>query len=121
MADEAVAGCVQNIVAPVIFIPGIMGSRLKNAKGRIIWNPGADGWEQIGNAAGLASSFAADKRSLLVGGPGEYFDRTRLKVAHRQDGGLADHGWAGMLPTYQPFMAHLNGERHGSGCAGRSA
>ena len=78
MADEAVAGCIQNIVAPVIFIPGIMGSRLKDAKDKIIWNPGADGWEQIGNAAELASSFATGKRRRLVGGPLEYFDRTRL-------------------------------------------
>lgn len=113
MVDEAVAGCIQNIVAPVIFIPGIMGSRLCLDDDTIVWNPGGDGWEQIGNSLGLASSFAAGKRSRLVGGPGEYFDRNRLKVAHRQDGGLADHGWAGMLPTYQPFMAHLNGERHG--------
>lgn len=58
---------------------------------------------------GSASDLQGDAGSRM-----EYFDRTRLQVAHHQDGGLADHGWAGMLPTYQPFMAHLNGERHGS-------
>ncbi|MBT0958967.1 hypothetical protein IV417_16390 [Alphaproteobacteria bacterium KMM 3653] len=113
MSGEAVGGCIQNIVAPVIFIPGIMGSRLSLEDGTIIWNPGSDGWEQASNAAGLARRFAAGKRSRLVGDPTQYFDRRRLKVAHRNDGGLADRGWAGMLPSYQPFMAHLNGERHG--------
>ncbi|QDC08741.1 hypothetical protein FHY55_05585 [Oceanicola sp. D3] len=75
MPDSAVAGCIQNIVAPVIFIPGIMGSRLRNQDGDIVWNPGVDTWEQIGNAFGLARRFAAGKRRRIVGSPDQYFRR----------------------------------------------
>lgn len=118
MAGEAVAGCVQNIVAPIIFIPGIMGSRLRLADGTIIWNPGKDNWEQLNNAAGLARRFAAGKRRRLIGEPSQYFDRTRLQVAHQQDGGIADRGWAGMLPGYLSYTGSLSTDivGHINGC-----
>lgn len=119
MTDDAVATCTQDIVAPIIFIPGIMGSRLRRTSdGEVVWNPGIDGWEQLGNTADLFTRGAGRKRNRLVGDSGSYFDKDFLEVAHRSDGGIEDRGWTGMLPTYSRVRNLLNGEKHGyvNGC-----
>lgn len=38
------ADCPKDVIVPVIFLPGIMGSRLQNNKGRKIWDPDDSGF-----------------------------------------------------------------------------
>lgn len=43
MSDASTAQCPPKAVIPVIFVPGIMGSRLKNPRNVIIWDPPTTG------------------------------------------------------------------------------
>jgi len=118
MSNPSVAQCPKNVAIPVIFIPGIMGSRLRyplkntGGKEKIVWQPGIESWEQIWHTLGLSTSGAEGKRELLVGGSKQYFNPGYLEVAHHPDGALSDHGFNGLLPSYLPFMNWLNGQQN---------
>ncbi|TQM89715.1 hypothetical protein BD293_4390 [Roseinatronobacter monicus] len=109
MTGSATQSCPINVICPIVFIPGIMGSRLKRASdGDVVWDPGSGSWDQAKNAFELATSRAAAKRELLVGEPRASFSSDYLEVDHNSAGWKADRGWGGMLGTYQPFMNWLS-------------
>ena len=90
-------------VVPIIFVPGIMGSRLKNSGGWKIWDP--DDAKFMFRFYGTYKATAAKKRRLLVG---KEFSPEHLKVfendqkhnkrkfSHQYDAGRADRGWGGV-------------------------
>lgn len=99
MNRPSVASCPEPVALPVIFIPGIMGSRLRNAEnGDIAWDPTAS----IGAGLSLAVTGAEDKRNSMVGDSDHYFNPDFLEV----DTGAAnenlsaeaiERGWGGVL------------------------
>lgn len=77
--NDAVQTCPEPISLPIVFVPGIMGSRLRNrASGRMVWDP--DRYTGRGSLAAQAMSFAAGKRRALVGPPGQGFSARYLEV-----------------------------------------
>lgn len=112
MNNPSVAKCPKNVAIPVIFIPGIMGSRLRNGDEEVVWQPGIEDWDQFWNTLDLSFSGAAEKRALLIGEEKQYFSPTYLEVDHQPDGGIADRGWGGLLTTYLPFLNRLSGQRN---------
>jgi pimeloyl-ACP methyl ester carboxylesterase len=87
---------------PIIFVPGIMGTRLKNERGEKVWDPDAKGW-MLWNY-GLVTTGPADKKKMLVG---TQFKETFLEpyeddAEHNEDFELAryDHaatrGWGSL-------------------------
>ncbi|MEL6599510.1 MAG: hypothetical protein AAGK98_06025 [Pseudomonadota bacterium] len=40
MTQEGTRACPVPLVLPIVFVPGIMGSRLQNRDGETVWNPG---------------------------------------------------------------------------------
>ena len=50
---------------PIIFVPGIMGTRLKNQHNDKVWDPDAPMW-MLWNF-GLVTTTAADKKKMLIG------------------------------------------------------
>ena len=108
MNNPSIKLCYRDVVVPVIFIPGIMGSRLRNGDGDVVWQPGIESWEQTWNTLGLSFSGAAEKREFLIGDEKHYFSPNYLEVAHQPDGGIADRGWGGLLTTYLPFVRWLD-------------
>ncbi|RCW77723.1 esterase/lipase family protein [Paracoccus lutimaris] len=110
MVDDPVALCPRHVILPIIFIPGIMGSRLRNRKNKVVWQPGTESWDEGWNALGLLFRGGQGKRRMIVGDTNEYFDPTFLEVAHQTDGGIWDRGWGGLLSSYLPFLNWLNDE-----------
>lgn len=53
MTEDPVALCPRHVILPIIFIPGIMGSRLRNMVGEVVWQPGIESWDEGWNAVGL--------------------------------------------------------------------
>ena len=71
---------VKKEVVPIIFVPGIMGSRLKDAKsGDRIWDPDDLAW--MATTYGMMWDTAAAKRKKVIG---KQFDENRL-VPHDDD------------------------------------
>ena len=108
--ENSVAGCPRHVILPIIFIPGIMGSRLRNGDGEVVWQPGQENWDARWNAIGLLTSGGMGKRRMIVGEDTQYFNRDFLQVAHRPDGGIADQGWGGLLGSYLSYMNWLSDE-----------
>lgn len=112
MSDSAVQKCPLSVICPIVFIPGIMGSRLRRKSNReIVWDPGAATWDQVWHTLGLGTSGAAAKRELLIGGPSTYFSSDILEVDHAPGGWRADNGYRGLLGSYLPFVNWLNQEK----------
>jgi hypothetical protein len=108
MTGSATQSCPLNVICPVVFVPGIMGSRLRNASTKqVVWDPGASSWSQAWDTIGLATSGAAAKKRMLIGGPGSSFSPGYLEVAHHRSGWRADRGRNGLLGTYLPFLDWL--------------
>ncbi len=57
---------IEREVMPIIFVPGIMGSRLRNQKGDRVWDPD-DGKFMLGNFGLLWAATAKSKKNCLVG------------------------------------------------------
>lgn len=110
MKDSSVERCPLSVICPIVFIPGIMGSKLRpSSGGKPVWNPGAARWDQRWHTLDLALSGAATKRKMLVGPKGKHFSSSYLEVAfdrRDQDG----TGYSGLLDSYQPFVTWLNRE-----------
>ncbi|WP_066701426.1 esterase/lipase family protein [Celeribacter ethanolicus] len=87
------SSCPKDVVVPVIFIPGIMGSPLQTAKGEIVWAPDDKilmGKKYIWNSGSVigpdlfrlrerenVSDAAQQRKKLLIGG--NAFDKDYLK------------------------------------------
>ena len=109
MTDSAVERCPLHVICPIVFIPGIMGSRLKKAStGEIVWDPGVDTMNQFWHTTDLGTSGAAAKRELLIGNSATYFSSDFLEVDHTTAGWRSDQGYRGLLGTYLPFVNWLN-------------
>lgn len=98
MSRPSVASCPEPVALPVIFIPGIMGSRLKNGKGKTVWDPTASKMAGLG----LAAASARKKRDLLVGGKKQYFNPNFLSVVLGEANDdlsieAIKRGWGGVL------------------------
>lgn len=109
MIDEAVMSCPEPVAVPIVFIPGIMGSRLRQGEsGPVVFDP-----DLLGNVRTLASSDAVEKRLSLVGGPGIGFTSNYLTVHPGTVGNNLtqeqfDRGWGGVLQGfYRGFLIWL--------------
>jgi hypothetical protein len=110
--NQSVQSCPPKVVMPIIFVPGIMGSRQRNrATHRMVWDP--DRYVGRGSVRAQAISFTAGKRLALVGPLGRGFSPTYLEV----DPGVAgdgipqqmiDRGWGGLhRASYQATLAWM--------------
>ena len=57
---------IERDVLPIIFIPGIMGSRLKNNEGDMIWDPD-NNWFMLKNYGLLWMATAKSRKELVIG------------------------------------------------------
>ncbi len=118
---------IQREAIPIIFVPGIMGSRLRRAEGAptangeypgdaqdglplMRWDPGKpkQGWM----AKNYLYRYAARRKSMLIG-PGA-FDPDYLTVADAEPVG---DGFLGIMDDYRPFLEQLR--THAWGAIGR--
>lgn len=109
---------IEREVIPIIFVPGIMGSRLKFAKGEDqgerAWDPDASWF--MAKKFGLASVDAAEKKALLVGPEFDpdylevdtnnpKLDKSFLRRYPRAD----KRGWGGVMwGSYGPILRALH-------------
>jgi pimeloyl-ACP methyl ester carboxylesterase len=105
------------VVIPVIFVPGIMGTNLKNDRGQSVWRPpNLDGLGPVLNAIGQMGSYtfknAADRQIAL--NP----QTTQVDYSGSVDAeGVIDkklavaRGWGSLArSSYQPMMCRLQNE-----------
>ena len=102
---------IEREVVPIIFAPGIMGSRMKNKNGDKVWDPD-HAWFMV-KKYGLLTVKAKDRKALLIGAS---FDKDFLQVsnddakhnekfADKDDTGRAQRGWGGVSwNSYGPFL-----------------
>lgn len=115
----AVAECPEPCALPIVFVPGIMGSRLRRRGGPLVWDP--DNWIDLnpftqsqGSLAANATSGAAAKRRSLVGPPGRGFSNNYLQVDRGVVSGSLtqtriDRGWGGVhQSSYLSFLTWLD-------------
>lgn len=113
------ATCPEPCAMPIIFIPGIMGSRLRRRGGPLVWDPdNSVDWNPFassqGSLAANAMAGAATKRRNLVGPPGSGFSQTYLQVDRGRPGGSLTaeriaRGWGGLHQgSYFRFMMWLD-------------
>jgi len=105
---------IEREVIPIIFVPGIMGSRLRNVDGKKVWDPDA-AWFML-KRYGLVSVDAAERKALTIGGR---FEKDYLSVmeddeTHNknfrsdEDAGRVKRGWGGVSwSSYGPFLEAL--------------
>lgn len=108
--NASVQGCPEPVALPIIFVPGIMGSRLRNRQtGALAWDPGTG----LGTLWGGITTGPQAKRRQLVAAPGQPYDPDYLTVDMGQVGGTLtqerfDRGWGGLLAdSYMGFMSWL--------------
>ena len=110
MSRPSVASCPERVALPVIFVPGIMGRRLRNAETKkLMWLPEsavAQLWDK-----GFAD--ARKKRRALVGEPEDNYSSDYLEVHPGAVGGLfteqrISRGWGGVMWSfYGGFLSWL--------------
>lgn len=107
---------VEREVIPIVFVPGIMGSRLKLSTGGMAWDPDSRGF--MVNNYGRRRATAKKRKMLLVG---NRFDSSRLqvcdgnsnsehnaKLADKNDRTRVDRGWGGVFwESYGPILTAL--------------
>ena len=115
--------CIRREIVPVIFVPGIMGSRLVIAQGgkkesKKAWDPDAKVF--MLNRFGRFAVTALERKALLVG---DKFDRDYLEVdnynpqhnkkfASPTDPNRAKRGWGGIFwDSYGRFLKELQSHR----------
>ncbi len=102
---------VQREAIPLVFVPGIMGTRLRrsgtsgtgtgtNGLPNLRWDPGDGGfmWKHYIGAGG------AERRRLVVGEPAEYFDPGFLEVDNTNP---VRDGFYGIMKDYTKFLNPL--------------
>jgi pimeloyl-ACP methyl ester carboxylesterase len=94
---------IEREIIPIIFVPGIMGSRLEDSDGNKVWDPDAKGF--MVNNFGRIDRTAAYRKNLLIG---EQFNAAYLqtsnadtehntKFANENDPTRAERGWGGVF------------------------
>jgi len=94
---------IEREVIPIIFVPGIMGSRLKNNDGKMAWDPDDSGF-MLKNY-GKYNVTAGMRKNLLIGKQfeSEYLQASNddakhnKKFANEKDTTRADRGWGGVF------------------------
>ncbi|WP_415919325.1 esterase/lipase family protein [Tateyamaria sp. SN6-1] len=115
----AVAECPEPCALPIVFVPGIMGSRLRRRGGPLVWDPdNSIDWnpfaESQGSLAANALSGASAKRRALVGAPGQPHTSRYLQVDRGVVGGSLtqeriDRGWGGVFQgSYLGFLTWMD-------------
>ncbi len=111
--NDAVQSCPEPVSLPIVFVPGIMGSRLRNRSSRrMVWDP--DRYVGRGSLGSHAISFTAGKRRALVGPPGRGFNARYLEVDPGAVGGTLtqdriNRGWGGVHQgSYLSFLSWLD-------------
>ncbi|MDP5367549.1 MAG: hypothetical protein NWT12_14790 [Paracoccaceae bacterium] len=111
MVGPSVQSCPEPVALPIIFVPGIMGSRLRNrTTGQIVWDPGTN-WSTVW---GAFTESAAAKRRRLVGPDGAAFRPDFLEVDMGRVGGTLTaerhrRQWGGLMADfYMSFMSWLD-------------
>lgn len=112
---------IEREIIPIIFVPGIMGSRMKNKEGKIVWNPD-DKWFMV-KSYGLRNVTAQKRKELIIGAA---FDKDFLQVsnddadhnktfADKDDVTRAERGWGGVSwSSYGAFLKILQERDSGS-------
>lgn len=111
---------VNREIIPIIFVPGIMGSRLKNTKsGQSVWDPDREIMCMLRKYGGFWNTPAQRKRMLI----GETFHPEHLEVdvanpEHNKkfysflDPWRADRGWGGVYwGSYGKFLEQLQNHK----------
>lgn len=94
---------IEREIIPIIFVPGLMGSRLEDSDGNKVWDPDAKGF--MVNNFGRIDRTAAYRKNLLIG---EQFNADYLqtsnddtehnkKFANENDPTRAERGWGGVF------------------------
>jgi len=106
---------IEREVLPIIFVPGIMGSRLRNQKGDRVWDPD-DPKFMLRNYGLLWAATAKSRKKLVVG---KEFDNDFLKIldddykhnkvfADNTDTSREQRGWGGVSwGSYGGFLKAL--------------
>jgi pimeloyl-ACP methyl ester carboxylesterase len=105
---------VKRETVPIIFVPGIMGTRMKNSAGEKVWDPD-DAFFML-RKYGLVSTDAADKKAALIGKKfSEDFLEPYLDDAeHNEDKledfpGAAERGWGAVSwKSYGQILSSLH-------------
>jgi pimeloyl-ACP methyl ester carboxylesterase len=110
MVHSSIQSCPKTIALPLIFVPGIMGSRLRiSGTTDIVWEP----QDSIVNALGIAHRDAAGKRDRMIGSNGAAYSPGYLEVDPGQVGDFLtreriERGWGGLMQgSYAGFMGWL--------------
>lgn len=110
---------VNREIIPIIFVPGIMGSRLKNKSGQVVWDPDREIMCMLRKYGGFWNTPAQRKRMLI----GETFQPEYLEVdadnqQHNKkfysflDPWRADRGWGGVYwGSYGNFLEKLQNHK----------
>lgn len=105
---------IEREIVPIIFVPGIMGSRLRNRDGKLVWDP--DNALFMVDRYGKFNVTAKQRKALVVSAR---FDKDHLSVieddaehnqkfADAEDTGRAERGWGGVSwSSYGPFIEAL--------------
>lgn len=105
---------IEREVIPVIFVPGIMGSRLENSAGKKAWDPDAGGFMLMN--FGFFTVTAKERKDLLIG---DQFNPEHLKVSNNdtkhnkkfnndKDATREERGWGGIFwGSYGDFLIEL--------------
>ena len=94
---------IEREIIPIIFVPGIMGSRLEDSGGKKAWDPDDDGF--MLKKYGMYDVTAGMRKKLLIG---KQFDPGYLSVsnndaehnkvfAHEKDSTRVERGWGGVF------------------------
>ena len=107
---------VNREIIPIIFVPGIMGSRLRNTKTKeSVWDPDRSIMIMLRKYGGFWNTPAQRKRMLI----GDRFDPEHLEVSEKDtfhnlkintvlDPGRSDRGWGGVFwDSYGEFLQYL--------------
>ena len=109
------SGCPKDIVIPFILIPGIMGTRLQNSNGQVIWDPD-DIWKSLG--MGLFWGPKRRKKEFIGGAthtPGYLTPVTVPKedmgvsIYDQHYGSREERGWGEPAASfYKDMLQHLD-------------
>ena len=107
--------CIEAEIIPVIFVPGIMGSRLRRRSDKVtIWDP--DDTKFMIKKFGWLTVTAAERKALLIGSE---FSSTHAEViilekkhnerfADKHDTTREKRGWGGVMwGSYGPLLVNL--------------
>jgi len=112
---------IERDVIPIILIPGIMGSRLKNPKGKTVWDPDAMGF-MLKNYGLFWLASSKNRKQRIIG---DKYSPEHLKVLDddekqmkriadpgKKDKTRKDRGWGGVFwGSYGPILKALQNRK----------